>query len=318
MIATIKCEDKSFLSSNGRTQIRLRVWLPAGEPAGTLQIAHGISSHCERYDSLARYLAEEGRLAVFANDHLGHGKSIADPSEKGFFDETDGWMKTVEDMHTVYGLTGQNFPAVPHFLLGHSMGSFLARTYLFTWPKDFDGVLLGGTGHLSRHTLLAGRALMETFAAAAPRARSRILNQAAFGSYNRCFQPARTDYDWLTRDESVVDAYMKDPMCGFICTNRLYADMMQGYLMITDPKNMDKMEKTKPVLFYSGTMDPVGENGAGVRRAFEAFRACGMQNAELKLYEGGRHEMLNELNRQEVYADILAWINDKIRKTQGG
>ena len=165
----IKCEDKSFLSSNGRTQIRLRVWLPEGEPAGTLQIAHGISSHCERYDSLARYLAEEGRLAVFANDHLGHGKSIADPSEKGFFDETDGWMKTVEDMHTVYGLTGQNFPAVPHFLLGHSMGSFLARTYLFTWPKDFDGVLLGGTGHLSRHTLLAGRALMETFAAAAPK-----------------------------------------------------------------------------------------------------------------------------------------------------
>ena len=311
------CEDRSFLSSNGRTRIRLRVWLPEGQPVGTLQIAHGLAEHCERYDGLARFLADNG-LAVFANDHLGHGKSVADPSEKGFFDADDGWMKVVKDMHTVYGLMCEQFPSLPHFLLGHSMGSFLARTYLFTWPEEFDGVLLCGTGHLKRPVILTGRALAGTLAAASPKARGKVLNQTFFGNSNRCFQPARTDYDWLTRDETVVDAYLQDPMCGFVCTNRLYADMMRGLMLVTDPKNMEKMDKDKPVLFFSGSMDPVGENGEGVRRAFEAFLACGMRNVEMKLYEGGRHELFNELNRREVCDDVLAWINDKIRKKQGG
>ena len=313
----INCEDRSFLSSNGRTMIRLRIWLPEEEPCGTVQIAHGIAEHCERYDDLARFLAENG-LAVFANDHLGHGKSIAAPSEKGFFDENDGWMKVVEDMHTVYGLSCEQFPGLPHFLLGHSMGSFLTRTYMFTWPKDFNGILLSGTGHLKRPVIRTGLAMAETLAAACPKRRGKVLNQTFFGNSNKHFQPIRTQYDWLTRDESAVDAYLRDPMCGFVCTNRLYADMMQGLLMITDPKNMEKMDKNKPVLFFSGSMDPVGENGAGVRRAFDAFRACGMRNVEMKLYEGSRHEVFNELNRQEVYGDILAWINDKILKSQGG
>ena len=317
MNAMINCEDRSFLSSNGRTQIHLKIWLPDTEPMATMQIAHGVAGHCDRFDGMASFLAERG-ITVLANDHLGHGKSITDPSERGFFDENDGWMKVVEDMHTVYALTCGRFPSVPHFLLGHSMGSFLARTYLFTWPNDFDGVLLAGTGHQRRAVLRIGRLLAGGLAAVSPKGRSKVLYRSVSASYNRCFRPARTAYDWLTRDEAAVDEFLRDPTCGFACTNRLYADMMQGLLMITDRKNMEKMDKEKPVLFYSGTMDPVGENGAGVRRAFEAFRSCGMRDVELKLYEGGRHEMHNELNRQEVFDDILAWTEEKIRKTQGG
>lgn len=313
----INCGDTWFPSCDGRTQIRLRIWLPEGEPKGTVQIAHGIAGHCGRFDGLARALAEGG-LAVLANDHLGHGKSIADPSDLGFFAEHDGWMMVLKDMRTVYEMTCARFPEIPHFLLGHSMGSFLARTYLFTWPEDFDGVLLGGTAHQRRGVLITGCLLSGALAAVSPRGRGRILNRLVSGSYNRAFRPARTDYDWLTRDEASVDAFLLDPMCGFVCTNRLYADMMQGLVMITSRKNLEKMEKTKPVLFYSGTMDPVGGNGAGVERAFRAFRRAGMTDVEMKLYEGGRHEMHNELNRQEVFGDLLAWINDKIRKPQGG
>ncbi len=313
----INCGDTSFPSCDGRTQIRLRFWLPEGEPKGTVQIAHGIAGHCGRFDGLARALAEGG-LAVLANDHLGHGKSIADPSDLGFFAEHDGWMMVLKDMHTVFEMTCARFPEIPHFLLGHSMGSFLARTYLFTWPADFDGVLLGGTAHQRRALLITGRLLSGVLAGVAPRGRGRVLNRLVSGSYNRAFRPARTDYDWLTRDEASVDGFLQDPMCGFVCTNRLYADMMQGLLMITSRKNLMKMEKTKPVLFYSGSMDPVGANGKGVERAFRAFRQAGMTAVEMKLYEGGRHEMHNELNRQEVFEDLLAWINDMIRKPQGG
>ena len=313
----INCEDRSFLSCNGRTQIRLRIWLPETEPVGTLQIAHGVAGHCERFEEMARYFADAG-LAVAANDHLGHGKSVADPADLGFFDYKDGWMKVLEDMHTVHRLTCERFPSVPHFLLGHSMGSYLARTYLFTWPEDFDGVILGGTGHQKRLQLYRARILAAVPAAVSPRGRGRFLNRLVSEKCNRAFLPARTDCDWLTRDEAAVDEFLRDPMCGFVCTNRLYADMVQGFLMVTDRKNMEKMEKSKPVLFYSGTMDPVGENGAAVRRAADAFRSCGMRNVEMKLYEGGRHEMYKELNRQEVFGDLLAWINDISRKTQGG
>ena len=309
--------DKSFISSNGRTQIRLRIWTPEGDPAATVQIAHGIAEHCERYEGLACFLAEHG-IAVFANDHLGHGKSIADPSEKGFFDENDGWMKVVQDMNTVHGLVCEQFPAVPHFLLGHSMGSFLARTYLFTYPRDHDGVILCGTGHLIKPAVRGGKAVASAFAAVSPKGHSRVVDQIAFGSYNKCFEPARTDYDWLTRDPAAVDAYMQDPMCGGASTNRLFADMMHGIGMITDPRNLAKMKKDTPVLFLSGAMDPVGENGAAVRRAFRAFQKAGMTNVEMKLYENCRHELFNELNKEEMYEDVYNWI-EKIRsmKTEG-
>ena len=311
MNAMINCLDTWFPSCDGRTKIRLRIWTPEKDPKGTIQIAHGLAGHCERFDGLARALAEGG-LAVLANDHLGHGKSVNAPSDLGYFAGRDGWMKVLRDMRTVYEQTCDRFPGLPRFLLGHSMGSFLVRTYMFTWPKDFDGVVLAGTAHQRRALLLAGRVLSEALAAASPRGRGAFLNGIVSANYNRAFRPARTGYDWLTRDEASVDGFLRDPLCGFVCTNRLYADMMQGLLMITSRKNMKRMEKDLPVLFYSGTMDPVGENGVGVMRAARAFRKAGMTDVTVRLYEGGRHEMHNEINRQEVFEDLLSWISDKI------
>lgn len=301
----------SFLSSNGHTKVYGYTYFPEEAARGTVQIAHGIAEHCERYDAFARFLCANG-FAVFIYDHIGHGRSVDGPEELGWFAEADGWSKAVEDMHTVFKMTCSSFPGVPHALFGHSMGSFLTRTYLHVYPDDFSAAVICGTAHMAKPVVLAGKALASVLAAFGPKKRSKFLNGVAFGSYNKAFQPQRTEYDWLTRDEAVVDAYMADPLCGYVATSRLYADMMGGLLDISDPENISKMNKAMPVFFIAGTMDPVGENGEGVRRAFEAFQKAGMQKAELKLYPECRHELLNELNRDEVYHDVLSWLNKNI------
>jgi len=307
--------DKSFLSSNGRTTVRLRCYTPNGSVRGTIQIAHGIAEHLERYHSFCSWLTDNG-WAVFINDHVGHGKSIIDSSEKGFFDSHNGWMIPVQDMHSIYSMSADSYPSLPHVLFGHSMGSFLSRTYLFTYPDDFHAAVLCGTAQMQKGMLAAGKAVAELLAVFAPRGRSKLLNALAFGSYNKCFQPARTEYDWLSRDTGVVDRYILDPDCGFICTTRLYADMLGGLQQIESPRNAEKMNKALPVLFIAGTMDPVGENGAGVKRAAEMFRSVGMEDVSLRLYDNCRHELLNELNHQEVFRDVLSWINTKTHQEE--
>lgn len=300
-----------FLSSNGRTDIRARHWMPEGAPKATVQIAHGIAEHCERYEDFCGWLCKNG-FAVYINDHLGHGKSVHDESELGFFDYKDGWMKVVRDMHTIFEMSCAEYPGIPHIIFGHSMGSFLTRTYLFTYPNDFDGAIICGTAHIPRSVIRLGHALASSLAAASPKKHSAFLENTAFGTYNQYFEPARTDYDWLTRDCDAVDKYIADPLCGFTATARLYADMMTGLLKITDKKNIDKVNKDLPVFFISGSMDPVGENGKGVKRAYAYFRAAGVKDVELKLYPGARHELLNEINKAEVYDDVVKWIKKKI------
>ncbi len=301
-----------FLSSNEKNNIRTRLYTPeSGNIRATVQIAHGIAEHCERYDEFCRFLCDNG-FAVYINDHLGHGKSVQGDAIKGYFAPKDGWMKVVSDMHTIYTISAEEYPEVPHFLFGHSMGSFLARTYLFTYPQDFKGAVICGTSHMARAVIAAGKAMASVSAAISPTKFDKALEGVAFGSYNNSFKPIRTNYDWLTRVPETVDAYIADPMCGFTCTSRLYADMMQGLMMITDKKNIDKMNKETPVLFISGSMDPVGENGEGVKRAYAYFLASGMKDVTLKLYDGARHELLNETNKAEVMNDVLNWINEKI------
>ena len=301
-----------FLSASEKNNIRTRCYTPDdGAVKATVQIAHGIAEHCERYDAFCNFLADNG-FAVYINDHLGHGKSVTGEGIKGYFAPKDGWMKVVSDMHTIYGISEEEYPDVKHFLFGHSMGSFLARTYLFTYPQDFSGAVICGTSHMSRTVIAAGKTMASVSAAINPTKVDKALEGVAFGSYNNSFKPIRTKYDWLTRVESVVDAYIADPMCGFTCTSRLYADMMSGLMMITDTKNIAKMDKDTPVFFISGSMDPVGENGEGVKRAYAFFLTSGMKDVQMKLYDGARHELLNETNKEDVMHDVLNWLIEKI------
>lgn len=307
-------KDFYFNSSTGQNRIRVRQCTPDTAPKAIVQIAHGIAEHIERYDDFMSFLAENGFVAV-GNDHLGHGKSIEKDGDKGFFAAKDGWNYVVKDMDILHDMMHEAYPDLPYIFFGHSMGSFLTRTYIIEHPEKPDLVILSGTGQQAPAIVGAGL-LMANLAVKmyGPHRIGSGLNNIAFGSYNKCFSPARTAYDWLSRDKDVVDKYLFDPLCGFICTVSLYRDMMAGIKFISDQKNADRMDKDTPVYFMSGAMDPVGENGAGVERAYKSFCDAGLRDVFMRLYPDGRHEMLNELNRADVYNDILAWIIEKLEK----
>lgn len=304
--------DDTFLSGNRRTGIHVRRCVPDGAPRAVVQIAHGIAEHVERYDAFAEFLARNGFLVV-ANDHLGHGKSITDASELGFFAESAGWELAVNDMHQLYALTHAEYPALPYFLFGHSMGSFLTRTYIIKYPSELMGAVICGTGQqpdaLIQIGRTVGRAEIRRKGAAY---RSPLLNNLAFGAYNRGIEPKRTDYDWLTRDPAIVDAYAADPLCGFVPTAGLFTDMMDGLAYISRRANLERMDSKLPILFISGDKDPVGENGKGVQKAYDRFLKAGMQDVTMKLYPNCRHEILNELCKAQVMEDVADWLSAKI------
>lgn len=304
--------DYTFLSSNGKTNIHVRQCTPDGAFRGIVQLAHGIAEHVERYDAFAQFLAGKGFLVV-ANDHLGHGQSISAQEDLGFFSETGGWDLAVSDMHKLFEITHEKYSAFPYFLFGHSMGSFLARTYIIRYPDDLAGAVICGTGQQSA-LIVAGGKMMGSMECRkhGPRYKSEKLNAMAFGSYNKGYAEHRTDYDWLSRDPAVVDRYIADPLCGFIPSAGLFTDMMCGLQFIGKAANLSAMKKTLPVLLIAGDKDPVGENGKGVQRVYEMFKKAGMQDVTMKLYPDCRHEILNELNKDEVMNDVGAWLESKL------
>ena len=305
-------QDFYFQSSTGRTSIHTLKCVPDGKPRAVVQIAHGIAEHIDRYRPFMEFLADNGFVAA-GNDHLGHGKSIRVPEEQGFFAEKDGWWRVVDDMDKLHDIMSNEYPELPYVLFGHSMGSFLTRTYLIKHPDKYDGVILSGTGHQSPALVLGGNAAASVMAKLnGAMGDGAKLDSLAFGSYLSKIENPRTKFDWLSRDTEQVDKYIADPLCGFVGKIGLYRDMMQGIKFITDKKNIAQMNKEKPVYFMSGDGDPVGDYGKGVVRAYKAFCDAGLHDVFMRLYPGGRHEMLNETNKEQVYQDILNWLNEKI------
>ena len=306
-------KDFYFNSSTGKNRIHTRMCIPDGEVRAVVQIVHGIAEHIVRYDDFMSFLASKGFVAV-GTDHLGHGKSIEKEDQLGFLADKDGWTYIVNDEEILRRAMKENYPNVPQIVFGHSMGSFVTRTHLIRFPGAFDAAIISGTGNQSPALVLGGLAMGNLVVALkGPHHYSKLLNNMAFGSYNKLYGEVRTEYDWLSRDEAQVDKYVADPLCGFIPSCSLFRDMMTGIKFITNQNNLEKMNKDTPVYFMSGDMDPVGECGKGVKLAYDNFKKAGMKDVSIKLYKDGRHEMLNELNKDEVYADILAWINSKIK-----
>lgn len=304
--------DFYFESSTVKNRIYVRQWTPDAEPRGIVQIEHGIAEHIERYDDFARFLADNGFIVV-GDDHLGHGRSIAEGGEQGFFAENDGWDYVVRDIDKLHDIMHEKYPELPYIFFGHSMGSFLVRTYIIKHPEKPDAVIISGTGHQPLPMVLGGYAMAS--AAVKLHGAHKIgdtLNSIAFGSYNKGYDNARTEFDWLSRDTANVDKYIADPLCGFVPTVSLFRDMMGGIRFVTNQKNIDRMCQETPVYFMSGDADPVGENGKGVTRAYNAFCRAGLHDVKMRLYPGGRHELLNETNREDIYKDVLDWINEKI------
>lgn len=306
----IRFEDFTFTSSSGNLYIHVRGCIPDGEIKASVQIAHGIAEYAARYDEFASFLAENG-IAVYANDHIGHGESVSDEWPLSYFGEKDGWKFTVGDMKKLHGIVCERHSGVPHYLFGHSMGSFLARTYAIDYPDDFDGLILSGTGQQPKALVVGGKTMAKMeIKRHGSKYQSPLLNILAFGSYNKGFENTRSCFDWLSRDNDCVDKYIEDPLCGFLPSAGLFYEMMCGIDYIGRMENIKKMNKEVPVYFMSGDADPVGENGKGVKRAYKCFVLSGIKDVSIRLYKEGRHEMLNEINKQEVYADILKVIEE--------
>ena len=299
-----------FPSSDGRTLIHVNQWTPGPAPArGVVQIAHGVSEYGRRYEPFARFLCGNG-FAVAAHDHLGHGLSVAEGQPRIYFGGQDGWDHVVDDLATLQAQTAKVFPAVPYFLFGHSMGSFITRTYLIRYPGTVQGAVLCGTGHQSPLLLAAGRKIVDReIRKCGDSAYSPKADALVFGTYNRRFAPARTKFDWVSASADNVDAYIADPMCGEDATLGLMRDMLGGIAFLTKAENIRRMDKRLPVFFISGDEDPVGDMGKGVQRACRAFQQAGLSDVSMKLYHGLRHEILNEKTRRFVYQDVLDWLN---------
>ena len=304
--------DFTFPSSSGQNDIHCRLWTPEGAVRGVVQMVHGVAEHIGRYDAFAKFLGEHGFAAV-GDDHLGHGLTVRDESEKGWFAETDGWHKLVLDEKTLRDRMRAEYPDVPHILLGHSMGSFIARTYIGDYPDDFDACVLSGTGQQPVIVCKAGRFLAgREIKKHGSKYRSQQLQDMAFGSYLKRIENPIGPNDWICRDEAVIRRYGEDPLCGFMGSAGLMYDMMSGLITIAGRGHMDKMNKSMPVLFIAGEEDPVGGYGKEVRTVASRFQAAGMKDVTTKLYPGARHEVLNELNKEEVWNDVLAWMESKI------
>ena len=300
-----------YYDSLGGGRIHGCRWTPDGEVKAIVQFVHGIAEYAERYDDFANFLNTKGILVV-AEDHMGHGKSICEVVPRGCF--VGGWHTAVKDTYRLLKNTMDEFPGVPFILFGHSMGSFMARTILARHPESgIAGAVICGTAWMPGAVIGAGKAVANLICKKdGEKNPSPFLQKMMFGSYNKKIEHPRTASDWLTRDNKIVDAYEADPLCGFIPSAGLVRDMMTGLQYIQDPKNLDAMKKDLPVYFIAGGDDPVGGYGDGVRQAAEEFKKHGMEQVDVKIYPLCRHEIHNEINKQEVYGDVASWI-EKIK-----
>ena len=296
----------------GRTLHAFRC-IPEGEVRAIVQLSHGMVEFIDRYKPLAEDLAGRGIL-VTGHDHLGHGGSIRTKDDYGYFAEPDGNRAVLDDLHAMTTLTKQLYPGVPYFLLGHSMGSFYARQYLCEYGAELDGAILMGTGYQPKALVTLARTVCRMLAVFFGwQHRSRLVRDLSFLGYNKGLE-GRTPHDWLNRDPAEVDKYRADERCMFTFTLNAYYSMFTGILRLYDPDFLNRMPKDLPLLFLAGDADPVGEQSKGVQRAIDSLKAVGVQNITQKFYPGARHELLVEINRQEVFADIGNWLDQQLAR----
>lgn len=311
----MKKEEFYFPSRDNKTKIHAVRWTPESEkPFCIVQIVHGMAEYIERYEELAQFLVKHN-VVVTGEDHLGHGKSISEGKNPGYFCEQDPATVVVRDVHRLKKMTQEAYPGVPYILLGHSMGSFIARNYLCRYGSGIDGALILGTGMqpgalLAVSKLIAG--LQKIFCG--DNHISKFIDRAAFGGYNKKFSPQRTSVDWLSKDEAKVDAYIADPLCGFTFTVNGFRTLFTLISRIRKTENLEKIPKELPVHFASGEDDPVGNYGRGVWAAYESLENVGMKNLSIKLYPADRHELHNETDREQVMEDLWQWIEKTIKQ----
>ena len=290
-------------------KIFLRIWDEVENPKAIVQIFHGMAEHSERYDDFAKYLNSKGFI-VYADDHRGHGLSVKEGSVQGYIGE-DGFNRIVEDEKEISNLIRKSYKELPLYIFAHSFGSFIGQEYITKYSKEIDGIILSGSSKQDGIDLKMGKVLAsiqkllfnET-------AKAKLIDKLSFGAYNSKVQNRKTNCDWLSRDEKEVNKYLEDEKCGFISPINFYNHMFNGLSKLYKLEKLNKIDKNLSILVISGDEDPVGKYGKGVRRLHQQYVDLGIKNSAIKLYEGGRHELLNETNKHEVYDFIYNWLRE--------
>lgn len=271
-----------------------------------VQVVHGLAEHAARYERFANFATEKGFIVV-ADDHRGHGKTAKTKEDLGFIGANNGFSGMVDDEYQLTGIIKSKYNNLPVFMLGHSMGSFIAQRYIEQYGRELHGVILSGTAGPNPGLLIPGKIVAKmVMLINGPRKKSNFLNNLSFGAYNKNFKPNRTEFDWLSCDNQEVDKYIADPLCGFVCSSSLYYFLTSGMLEMHKKRNLSMIPRSIPVLIASGAKDPVGAKT--VPELYKIYVNLGLNDVELKLYEDKRHEILNEINREEVTRDFLFWI----------
>jgi alpha-beta hydrolase superfamily lysophospholipase len=308
----MKSESFTF-KDNGELEIFVYKWLPDEnvQVKGIVQVAHGMAETAARYEGLASVLTNNGFI-VYANDHRGHGKTAGEVSKLGDLGE-DGFNSMVENMKGLNDMIKKENLDLPIFLLGHSMGSFLTQRYICLYGQGLKGAILSGScgkqGIIIDIARLIAKGEIKKIGRAS---KSNKLDKLSFGSYNNSFKPNRTAFDWLSSDNKEVDKYIDDPFCGTVFTAGFFYDFLGGLKSIADHMEIKNLPKDLPIYIFSGDKDPVGKNGKGVLKLVKTYKEHGIVDLTHKLYKDGRHEMLNEINKEEVTFDVLKWLNAHI------
>lgn len=316
MVAKINKRRLTYPSSSGEVSISATIWEPVfvdadDRPEGIVQIAHGMAEYIDRYDWYARQLASSGYV-VTGNDHMGHGDSINGEDDWGYIPMDDGDEVLIEDVHRLrHDIQCEYGEDIPYFIQGHSMGSFIVRLYISEYGDGVSGAIIEGTGNPSAASSALGRGIAKVISKfKGDRCRSGLVDGIVLGGYKDSVPDRKHDNDWLTRDESVVERYEADPKCTFVFTVAGYHTLLELTGQAVDPDVIARVPKSLPILIASGEEDPVGgKKGAGPRHVYQDYRTAGIDDVELKLYEGARHELHNETNKDEFVADVLAWLD---------
>ncbi|MBO4898765.1 MAG: alpha/beta hydrolase [Lachnospiraceae bacterium] len=306
-------EEISFESRDGASSIYAVKWIPDETPKAILQITHGMAEHIGRYEDFATYMCEHGFM-VIGDDHLGHGRTLhINEGKPGYICAKHGDTVMVRDEHRLKKIVQGENPGIPIFILGHSMGSFILRNYMYRYGTGINGAIVMGTGMQPRALLAVSRAIaaISGFVLGDDHIPT-LLNSMAFGAYNKRIPDAKNDYEWLSKVDEVQQKYIADSDCGFTFTVNGFKVLFKLIWKLTDKANVEKMPRNLPVFMVSGEEDPVGNYGEAVKQVYESYKALGMEDVTLKLYKDDRHEILNETDHDQVYEDILNWIEAHI------
>ena len=300
----------TYQSRDGIHNIMAYKWHEDSVPVrGIIQIVHGMQEHMERYDEFASFLCSNGFIVV-GNDHLGHGLSAGE-GEYGYFCTKDARTVVTRDVHRLKKMITKEYPGLPCFLLGHSMGSFILRKYLTMYGTGIDGAIICGTGFKPAIVTSLGK-FTATFTGLFSKGKnySRFIEKTAFGSYNKRFKEENNPSSWVVRNEDVMSVYKNDPLCTFRFTTNGFHTLFSLLGHVDRQKNINTVPTELPVLFLAGSNDPVGNYGKGVTEVYNRFKKAGINDVSLKIYPDMRHEILNDIDRKMVYSDILDWINE--------